>query len=93
MEQGLPVRVIRGWELQSEFAPPRGYRYDGLYYVADAWQEGGKAGFLMCRYRLRADPEDRAGSKEPSGPDGTRRPNRIPTTVQRIVRSTEGLSH
>src|SRR5262245_65219386 len=28
--EGLPVRVIRGAELDSEFAPERGYRYDGL---------------------------------------------------------------
>ncbi|KAG1785716.1 PUA-like domain-containing protein [Suillus plorans] len=26
-----PVRVIRGYELESEFAPWEGFRYDGLY--------------------------------------------------------------
>lgn len=30
---GLPVRVVRGFELDSPFAPERGYRYDGLYSV------------------------------------------------------------
>src|SRR4051812_29979298 len=30
---GLPVRVVRGFELDSSFAPKTGYRYDGLYAV------------------------------------------------------------
>jgi len=30
-ETGIPVRVIRGYELDSEFAPWEGFRYDGLY--------------------------------------------------------------
>jgi E3 ubiquitin-protein ligase UHRF1 len=30
-ETGNPVRVIRGYELDSEFAPWEGFRYDGLY--------------------------------------------------------------
>lgn len=30
-ETGNPVRVIRGYKLNSKFAPLRGYRYDGNY--------------------------------------------------------------
>ena len=30
------------------------YRYDGLYKVVRAWQEKGKAGFLMCKFLLQA---------------------------------------
>jgi E3 ubiquitin-protein ligase UHRF1 len=30
-ETGKPVRVIRGHELESKFAPWEGFRYDGLY--------------------------------------------------------------
>lgn len=29
------------------------YRYDGLYEVVRAWQEKGKAGFLMCKFALQ----------------------------------------
>jgi putative restriction endonuclease len=32
-KEGLPVRVIRGAELDSPYAPERGFRYDGLYVV------------------------------------------------------------
>lgn len=32
-QRGLPVRVIRGSNLDSEHAPKEGYRYDGLYRV------------------------------------------------------------
>lgn len=28
-----PVRVIRGYKLDSPYAPSEGYRYDGLYTV------------------------------------------------------------
>jgi len=44
--KGLPLRVIR--------QVPEGYRYDGLYQVADAWHEKGKSGKRVWRYRLRA---------------------------------------
>ena len=29
MEKGMPVRVIRGYKLDSPYAPEEGYRYDG----------------------------------------------------------------
>jgi putative restriction endonuclease len=44
--EGLPVRVIRGAELDSPYAPPQGYRYDGLYAVEEHWSELGRSGFL-----------------------------------------------
>ena len=49
---GLPVRVVRGSSLRSAYAPRAGYRYDGLYRVADSWKERGRAGFLVWRFRL-----------------------------------------
>jgi SAD/SRA domain-containing protein len=49
----LPVRVIRGVELDSPYVPPQGYRYDGLYLVEEHWSEPGRSGFLVWRYRLR----------------------------------------
>ncbi|GBE88392.1 hypothetical protein SCP_1302070 [Sparassis crispa] len=48
-----PVRVVRGFQLHSDFAPAEGYRYDGLYVVEAAWREMGKAGHLVCKYRFR----------------------------------------
>lgn len=52
MDQGLPVRVIRGHNHKSDFSPKTGYRYAGLYSVVDAWTKTGKSGFLICRFRL-----------------------------------------
>ena len=49
---GLPVRVIRGARQRSSYAPEAGYRYDGLYRVADYWREVGTAGFYIWRFRL-----------------------------------------
>lgn len=51
--EGLPVRVVRGAGLASPFAPPAGYRYDGLYGVEEHWSETGKSGFVVWRFRLR----------------------------------------
>ncbi|KAF8416476.1 PUA-like domain-containing protein, partial [Boletus edulis BED1] len=30
-----PIRVIRSWKCPSEYAPVKGYRYDGLYTVTN----------------------------------------------------------
>ncbi len=55
LERNVPVRVIRA-------AAGGGYRYDGLYRVADAWAETGLSGFRVWRFRLLAlensDPDD-----------------------------------
>lgn len=48
----LPVRVIRGYKHHSVFAPSSGFRYGGLFKVVDAWEERGKSGFIICRFRL-----------------------------------------
>ena len=52
MDQGLPVRVIRGHQHKSKFSPQIGYVYAGLYSVVDSWEEYGKSGFKICRFRL-----------------------------------------
>jgi len=48
----LPVRVIRGPKLDSEYKTKKGYRYDGLYKVETYWAEKGKHGYIVWRYRL-----------------------------------------
>ena len=55
-DEGLPVRVTRGWREPSGFGPKSGYRYDGLYYVERYWQDRGKSGFRIWRFRLVRDP-------------------------------------
>jgi len=53
-----PVRVIRGYKLQSKFAPIEGYRYDGLYTVEKAWIEAGlnPNGYKVCKFAFKRCP-------------------------------------
>ncbi len=91
--EGLPVRVVRGANLDSPFRPAFGYRYDGLYHVESYWSETGRSGYLVWRFRLVRDEPDalpppaqeprRADLEEPPGPA----PRQVVTT-QRVVRST-----
>jgi len=52
MNEGLPVRVIRGYQHKSEFSPKSGYSYAGLYSVIDSWEQTGKSGYKICRFKL-----------------------------------------
>ncbi|WP_395245527.1 YDG/SRA domain-containing protein [Agromyces sp. MMS24-K17] len=54
MVRGLPVRVIRGRHPGSPFAPPRGYRYSGLYSVTSWQMKEGRDGFQVVMFRLDA---------------------------------------
>ena len=51
-QQELSVRLIRGATPKSTFGPEEGYRYDGLYRIESYWQETGRSGHLVWRYRL-----------------------------------------
>lgn len=53
-ENSLPIRVIRGFNLKSEYAPDVGYRYDGLFQIQKYWSEVGSDGFLIWRFNLIA---------------------------------------
>ncbi|KAG1750710.1 PUA-like domain-containing protein [Suillus lakei] len=55
-DTGNPVRVIRSYKVLSEFAPAKGYRYDGLYTVESAWKEKNSKGLDICRYKLERVP-------------------------------------
>jgi putative restriction endonuclease len=90
---GLPVRVIRGEGHDSPHSPSAGYRYDGLYLVDDYWQDRGRAGFRVWRYRLVKLPDQLdQESDQQSGIEGIEVPSdafRRETTVLRIVRDTK----
>jgi putative restriction endonuclease len=94
---GLPVRVVRGPDANSPYAPPSGYRYDGLYAVDDYWAERGRSRFRVIRFRLIKIRDDEGGealrtrdvpsdSVEMDVSDG--KVKRVRTTTQRIVRDT-----
>jgi putative restriction endonuclease len=86
---GLPVRVVRGSRHRSPYSPVSGYRYDGLYQVADAWQERGRSGFTVWRYRLEriaADAPLHAGPAPTAA--GNAAPGRRETWTTRTVRDS-----
>lgn len=94
MNEGLPVRVIRGHKHKSEFSPTEGYIYAGLYSVVDAWEEIGKSGFKICRFRLEYSGENTA-RKSPEDVEldyVTKDKKRKEGTVLRIVRDSK-ISH
>jgi putative restriction endonuclease len=95
---GLPVRVIRGEGHDSPRSPTKGYRYDGLYLVDDYWQDRGRAGFLVWRYRLirLRDQGHQLDEGHETPPSTEEFSNTAPvaaqrreTTVLRIVRDTK----
>src|SRR2546430_1513943 len=100
-QTGAPVRVVRGSDPNSPYAPDQGYRYDGLYRVEDAAMVRGQGGYLVCRFQLvklskAADVTFGLGdyllSSEPAHPGmpmGNAQPGRKPVTTQRIVRTTK----
>lgn len=86
---GLPVRVVRKADATSH-PSASGYRYDGLYLVDDYWQERGRSGFLIWRYRLIKLPSHPNAEQSVSEGRGTySSPPRQTATILRIVRDTE----
>ncbi|PON50484.1 histone H3-K9 methyltransferase [Trema orientale] len=52
VDQGVPVRVVRGHESRSSYCG-KVYTYDGLYKVVQYWAEKGISGFTVFKYRLK----------------------------------------
>lgn len=92
---GTPLRLVRGAQSGSPYAPAEGYRYEGLFRVEDAWREEGRSGYQVCRYRLvkleAATPElpvEPVTEHVAHDVTGNRNPERRGAFKQRIVRST-----
>lgn len=66
-ENGLPVRVLRGYRGEKPYAPETGYRYDGLYKVTRHWAETGRDGFRIWRFHLVRLSPDEARPWTPEG--------------------------
>ena len=90
---GRPVRVVRGSRHRSEWSPPYGYVYAGLFRVSSFWSEVGQSGWVIWRFSL-----EKLGTGEQARPGHWLREDdpdydvgaapRQPTVVQRIVRAT-----
>jgi len=90
-KEGNPVRVNRGYTLNSEFAPKRGYRYDGLHRIENCWSEHGEDGFLVWRYRLvKISSSEQIQVESPqSAPQGAERPSRTAVYTTRVIRNSD----
>jgi len=88
-ENGYPIRVIRGANSKSVYAPAHGYRYDGLYRVEKYWKDIGKSNFIIWLFRLEKITQtsiDSATVEEPTTLYSS--PKRSETLIQRIIRNT-----
>jgi hypothetical protein len=81
-ERRLPVRVVRGAGHRSPHSPADGYRYDGLYYVDRYWQETGRSGYRIWRFRLVRD-QNLVIARQ-AGVDGPRTMQRAPEVLDAI---------
>ena len=70
------MRVIRGFKLDSPYAPAEGYRYDGLYTVETAWMakgltrgivDGKRRALMVCRYAFKRVPGQPDLAMRPEG--------------------------
>src|SRR4051812_27226704 len=88
---GLPVRVVRGARGDKIYSPATGYRYDGLYRVAEHWSKIGKSRFRIWQFRLiRLSDQDAAPfTPEVNLPAGHRTPKTSTGVTTRIVRDTK----
>ncbi|MFE6615207.1 YDG/SRA domain-containing protein [Amycolatopsis sp. NPDC057786] len=96
---GEPVRVIRGADKKSSYAPDSGLRYDGLYRVAEVWRQPGADGFVVCQFRMIKLPVGTVVAVEPPTqallpiPAGNDAPVRLAAKVQRLIRSTQVVNY
>jgi len=94
-EKKLPVRVSRGANKRSNFAPAIGYRYDGLFLVTEYWHEKGRSGFNIWRFRLEKIinekyPEEIVSTSIIKEPESNyNNPSRKEYVVKRIIRETK----
>ncbi len=90
---GLPVRVIRGSKGDPKWAPKAGYRYDGLFRVAESWVQRGRSDFNIVRFRLRAmSKQEDSAFEQPLAPEdappGKKKPQKRASTTTRIIRDS-----
>ncbi|PBL00111.1 hypothetical protein ARMGADRAFT_364787 [Armillaria gallica] len=56
MQYGEPVRVTRGYKLDSKYAPRNGFRYDGLYIVIGCYEKRDENGYRIILFKLERLP-------------------------------------
>ncbi|SFL37976.1 HNH endonuclease [Geodermatophilus ruber] len=72
-------------------SPATGYRYDGLYRVADHWSKLGKSGFRVWQFRLVriSDQESTPYVPQENAPGGRQTPKVAQGVTTRVIRDTK----
>lgn len=65
-QDGLPVRVVRGHRLRSQFSPEFGYEYAGLFRVDSFWRAQGRSGYEVWQFRLEKIEETSTTTELPT---------------------------
>ncbi|MFI5871945.1 YDG/SRA domain-containing protein [Streptomyces sp. NPDC051445] len=66
-ERKYPIRVIRGYEGDERYSPPKGYRYDGLFKITAArtdvskWPAADGSEIQICQFDLERLPDSQQG--------------------------------
>ena len=91
MNEGLPVRVIRGHTHKSEFSPNRGYTYAGLFSIVEAWEKPGISGYKICLFRMvySGVNTQRKSAEQIELDHGVKEKKRKAGTILRVVRDTK----
>ena len=88
MDHGLPVRVIRGHNHKSGFSPKTGYTYAGMYSVTEAWDDIGKSGFKICKFKLDYSGSNNKRLKQIEQEILSEGTSRKEQTILRIIRDS-----
>ena len=88
--EGNPIRVSRGSNADSPFAPPTGYKYGGLYRIENVWRDIGRDGYKIWRYKFikLSNSEIITPTITSAPPQGSRITQRTQVTTSRVIRSS-----
>ena len=88
--EGNPIRVSRGSNADSSYAPPSGYKYGGLYRIENVWSDIGRDGYKIWRYKFikLSNSEIITPTITSAPPQGLRITQRTQVTTSRIIRSS-----
>ena len=88
--EGNPIRVSRGGNANSPFAPPTGYKYGGLYRIENVWRNIGRDGYKIWRYKFikLSNSEIITPTITSAPPQGSRITQRTQVTTSRVIRSS-----
>ena len=84
------IRVARGSNADSSYAPPSGYKYGGLYRIENVWSDIGRDGYKIWRYKFikLSHSEIITPTITSAPPQGLRVTQRTQVTTSRIIRSS-----